>query len=74
MNLTRSIKRKKQLDKRKASKKSLKAALKATAGLPSSCTFCNKHFDDDSNPDEWKLKIASEEVSLQCPECDTLDT
>ena len=74
MNLTRSIKRKKILEKKKASKKKLKAALRATAGLPSKCSFCNNAFGDDANPDEWNLKIEGETISLQCPECDILDT
>ena len=74
MNLTRSIKRKKILEKKKASKKNLKAALRATAGLPSKCSFCDNVFGDDANPDEWKLKIEDETISLQCPECDILDT
>jgi sarcosine oxidase gamma subunit len=72
-SLSRKIKRKNILKKRKHNKRNLKKALNAVAGMPTECTKCSEKFNDESNPDQWMVIARDEMVSLYCPACNDLD-
>jgi hypothetical protein len=73
-SLRRKIKRKKQLERQKHNKKNLKKAMSAVAGMPTECTKCSKNFDDESNPDEWMIRVHENMISLCCPNCNIKDS
>ena len=68
-SIKRSMQRKKKLKEAKKAKKSLKHALKATAGLPSTCSRCNKSFSPDDDADTWMVTMFESALVLSCPEC-----
>ena len=68
-SFAKSLRRKQNVKKKKSLKKGLKSVLKATAGMPTSCTICSAQFTNDSKPDEWFMRIADETITLTCPDC-----
>ena len=68
-SFNRSIKRKKEVKKKKALKKGLREVARAVGGMPSSCTMCEKKFDKEENPDEWFMSIKEGHFILTCPDC-----
>jgi hypothetical protein len=68
-SFSRSLKRKKKVEKKKAFHKALKQAIKATANMPKKCFSCEKEFTDHENKDEWRVSMYPSGIRLQCPEC-----
>lgn len=68
-SFNRSLKRRQDVKKKKTLKKGLKHVLNATAGMPTSCTLCGDQFTQESDPDQWYMKIHSEKIVLTCPSC-----
>ena len=65
----KSIQRKMAVKKKKSLKKGLRNVLKATAGMPTSCTLCSAAFKEDSKPDEWFMRLSDGTITLLCPDC-----
>lgn len=73
MSAKRALRRKKQLLKRKTSIKGLKSAVKAAAGMPTTCSKCSQAFNKDSDLDSWFVVANETGLFLVCPECDKKD-
>jgi len=70
MGANRAIKRRREVEKRKSLKKGLKRALRATAGMPTSCSACGEKFDKDSDANDWRVvQNNGLDLKLLCPAC-----
>tara|TARA_B100001287_G_C22294700_1_gene349957 strand:+ start:158 stop:385 length:228 start_codon:yes stop_codon:yes gene_type:complete len=68
-SFSRSIKRKKDVHRKKTLRKNLKSALRATAGMPTKCSACGAPFDKDSDPSKWFMNVGKLSIKLLCPSC-----
>lgn len=68
-SFNRSLKRRKEVKKKKALKKGLRQVLNATAGMPTACTLCSAEFTNESDPEQWFMNIREEKIILTCPDC-----
>ena len=68
-SLKRKMERKKKLRELKNTKKSLKSALNATLGLPTSCSQCCADFDPVEDADSWMVVAQDQTPKLFCPSC-----
>ena len=70
MGANRAIKRKRMIEKRKSLKKGLKRAIRATAGMPTTCSSCDEKFDKESDANEWRvIQNPGLDLKLLCPAC-----
>ena len=68
-SFSRSLKRKKKVEKKKTLNKALKRVIKATANMPKKCFTCEKVFTENENKSEWNVIVYPSGIHLQCPEC-----
>jgi len=70
-NIERKIKRRQELQIRKASSKSMRAMEKALNSMPRSCSNCYKGFDPKSPGalDTWNVTVGPSGMTLMCPIC-----
>tara|TARA_B100000242_G_C42817818_1_gene380120 strand:+ start:176 stop:427 length:252 start_codon:yes stop_codon:yes gene_type:complete len=76
MTSSRKIKRRKELQARKKSKKVLKEVTKNIDRMPKFCSKCGIEFDKtvNSNLDEWRIQIyETGRVVLTCGNCQVLN-
>ena len=69
MSFARAFKRRQKVKKRKSALKGLKRSLRATAGMPTACSSCNKTFDKESDQDSWYVVDKETSLMLLCPDC-----
>lgn len=69
---SRKLRRKKELEARKAARKAGKDVERKIAGLPKTCDECDKAFDrtDMSALNSWRVAVYDDgPVHLVCPDC-----